>query len=43
MTIYSRTAGIQVRVTARVREDGAMGDLVTIESLAQRRTISRGS
>jgi flagella basal body P-ring formation protein FlgA len=38
VTIYSRTAGIQVRVTARAREDGAMGDLVTIESLAQRET-----
>ncbi|HEX4142687.1 MAG TPA: flagellar basal body P-ring formation chaperone FlgA [Pirellulales bacterium] len=38
VTIYSRTAGIQVRVTARSREDGAMGDLVTIESLAQRET-----
>jgi flagella basal body P-ring formation protein FlgA len=36
VTIYSRTAGIQVRVTARAREDGALGDLVTIESLTQR-------
>jgi len=38
VTVYSRTAGIQVRVTARAREDGAMGDLVTVESLAQRET-----
>ncbi len=38
VTIYSRTSGIQVRVTARAREEGAMGDLITIESLAQRET-----
>jgi flagella basal body P-ring formation protein FlgA len=38
VTVYSRTAGIQVRVTARAREDGAQGDLITIESLAQRET-----
>jgi flagella basal body P-ring formation protein FlgA len=36
VTVYSRTAGIQVRVTARAREEGALGDLITIESLAQR-------
>ncbi len=38
VTVYARTAGIQVRVSARCRDEGAMGDLVTVESLSQRET-----
>ncbi len=37
VTVYSRTSGIQVRVTARARRT-ALGELITIESLAQRET-----
>jgi flagella basal body P-ring formation protein FlgA len=38
VTVYARTAGIQVRVTARSRDDGSQGDLITVESLAKRET-----
>ncbi len=38
VTIYARTAGIQVRVSARSHDEGAMGDLVTVESLSKRET-----
>ena len=38
ITVYARTAGIQVRVSARSRDEGAMGDLVTVESLTKRET-----
>jgi flagella basal body P-ring formation protein FlgA len=37
ITVYSRTAGIRVRVSARAREDAALGDLVTVESLPDRK------
>lgn len=36
VTVYARTAGLQVRTTARAREEGAMGELVTVESLLNR-------
>jgi flagella basal body P-ring formation protein FlgA len=39
VTLYSRAAGIRVRTTARVRDDGAMGDLVTVESLQDRKPM----
>ena len=38
VTVYARTAGIQVRVSARSHDDGAVGDLVTVESLGKRET-----
>ncbi len=38
VTVYARTAGIQVRVSARSRDEGALGDLVTVESLSKRET-----
>src|SRR6185295_13221205 len=39
VTVYARSAGIQVRTTARAREEGAHGELVTVESLADRKTF----
>ncbi len=36
VTVYARNAGIRVRTTARAREDGSLGDLVAVESLADR-------
>ncbi len=36
--VIARSAGIRVRTTARVREDGSLGDLVAVESLADRKT-----
>lgn len=37
VSVYSRSAGINVRTTARVRDDGANGDLVTVETLENRK------
>lgn len=39
VTVYARTAGICVRTTARVREDGSLGDLVSVESMADRKAF----
>jgi flagella basal body P-ring formation protein FlgA len=36
VTLYARAAGLQVRTTVRAREDGAIGSLITVESLATR-------
>lgn len=36
VTVYARAAGIQVRTTARARDSGSLGDLVTVESLLDR-------
>jgi flagella basal body P-ring formation protein FlgA len=33
VTVYARTAGIQIRTVARAREDGARGELVAVDSL----------
>jgi flagella basal body P-ring formation protein FlgA len=38
VTVYARSAGVCVRSTARAREDGSLGDLVTVESLLDRAT-----
>lgn len=38
VTVYSRAAGIRVRTTARAREDGSQGDLVSVESLTDRKS-----
>jgi len=40
VTVYSRAAGIRIRVTARAREDAAMGELVTVESMSDRKTYT---
>ena len=37
VTVYARNSGIRVRTTARAREDGSVGDLITIESLLDRK------
>jgi flagella basal body P-ring formation protein FlgA len=39
VTVYARTAGIQVRTAARSRDDGSQGDLVSVESLLDRSTF----
>ncbi len=36
VTVYARSGGVQVRTTARAREDGSHNDLVSVESLADR-------
>lgn len=38
VTVHVRTSGIRVRTTARARDEGALGDLVTVESTLDRRT-----
>lgn len=40
ITVYARASGIRVRATARARENGSLGDLITVESLADRRTYT---
>lgn len=37
VTVYARAAGINVRTAARAREDGSQGELVSVESLTDRR------
>jgi flagella basal body P-ring formation protein FlgA len=37
IVVYSRAAGIRIRTAARAREDAALGDLVTVESLPDRK------
>ncbi|HZZ71524.1 MAG TPA: flagellar basal body P-ring formation chaperone FlgA [Pirellulales bacterium] len=37
VTVYARTSGIQIRTTARCRDDGSLGELVNVESLADRK------
>ncbi len=38
VTVYARAPGIRVRTQARAKEDGSLGDLVAVESLADRKT-----
>jgi len=38
VTVYACSAGIQVRTTARARDDGSLGDLVAVESVHDRST-----
>jgi flagellar basal body P-ring formation protein FlgA len=40
VTVYARTAGIRIHTTARAKDDGALGDLVAIESLADRKSFT---
>lgn len=39
VTVYARSAGIRVRTTARAREDGSQGDLITVESVQDRKAF----
>ncbi len=39
VTVYARAAGIYVRTVARVRQEGSLGDLVSAESLADRKSF----
>ena len=36
VTVYARSAGVQVRTTARAQEEGSRGDLITVESMLNR-------
>jgi flagella basal body P-ring formation protein FlgA len=37
VTVFARTAGITVRTTARALDDGSLGDLVTLETMQERK------
>jgi flagella basal body P-ring formation protein FlgA len=39
VTVYCRNAGIVIRMPARAHENGAQGELVSVESLLDRKTI----
>lgn len=39
VTVYARSSGIRVRTVARAREEGGMGDLITVESLDNRKSF----
>jgi flagella basal body P-ring formation protein FlgA len=38
VTVYARSAGISVRTTARAKDDGGLGELVTMETMHDRKT-----
>ncbi len=38
--VMARAAGVQVRTTARATEDGAFGDIITVQSLENREKYS---
>lgn len=38
VTVYARAPGVRVRTQARAKQDGSLGDLVGVESLADRKT-----
>jgi flagella basal body P-ring formation protein FlgA len=40
IAVYSRAAGIRIRTAARAREDAALGELVTVESLTDRKSYT---
>ncbi len=39
VTVYARASGIQIHTTARSRDEGSRGDLVTVETLADHKTF----
>lgn len=39
VTVVARNAGIAIRMPVRCRENGALGDLVTVESLTERKSL----
>jgi flagella basal body P-ring formation protein FlgA len=40
VTVYARTAGIRIHTTARSKDDGALCDLVAVESLTDRKSFT---
>jgi flagella basal body P-ring formation protein FlgA len=40
VTIYARSPGVQVRTAARAKDAGSLGELITVESLENRRTYT---
>ncbi|MCC6123430.1 MAG: flagellar basal body P-ring formation protein FlgA [Pirellulales bacterium] len=40
VTVYAKAAGIRIHTTARAKDDGALGDLVAVESLADRKSFT---
>jgi flagella basal body P-ring formation protein FlgA len=39
VTVYARQSGLVVRTTARSRDDGSVGEVITVESLLNRQTF----
>jgi flagella basal body P-ring formation protein FlgA len=39
VTVYSRSSGLRVRTTGRARDDGSLGELISIESLLNRQAF----
>jgi flagella basal body P-ring formation protein FlgA len=39
ITVSARAGGIRVRTTARAKDDGALGDLIAVETLSDRKTF----
>ena len=39
ITVYCRSPGIRVRTEARAREDGGLGDLISVEPLSDRKKV----
>lgn len=39
VTVHARASGIHVRTTARARDDGGLGDLISVESLLDRKAF----
>jgi len=37
VTVYARSPGLRVRITARARQDGGLGELIAVESLVDRK------
>jgi flagella basal body P-ring formation protein FlgA len=40
VTVYARSPGLRVRITARARQDGGLGELIAVESLADRKVYT---
>jgi len=40
VTVYARNGGVQVRITARAKEDGSQNDVISVESLMDRKLIN---
>jgi flagella basal body P-ring formation protein FlgA len=39
VTVYARASGIQIRTTAKARDEGSRGEVVTVETLGDRKTF----
>jgi flagella basal body P-ring formation protein FlgA len=40
VTVYARSAGIRIHTTARAKDDGATGDLVSVETMTDRKQFT---